>query len=159
MKASVKWLAGQADTWAGKKLARVGHGTLSSTDCPGVSARTWVKAGMPLPGTAPLPAPPVVNVAALVIDGSFGPKSWAALDYVNQTKYRARAGTRIHRLQRVLNLKAERRGWKPSIKVDGKLGPKTYTLWGNLVGISGRLTTLTDQLATNTQRQLVNKLW
>ena len=50
------------------------------------------------------------------------------------------------------------RGWRTRIAVDGKLGPKTYGLWGALVGLTG-VTSLTDELARRTQNALNTKAW
>ena len=95
----------------------------------------------------------------LKVDGSFGRASWTAMDAYNRLKYHATGDkTTIARFQRVLNYKSQMRGWKTRIAVDGKLGPKTYGLWGALVGLTG-VKSLTDELARRTQTQLNTKAW
>lgn len=103
----------------------------------------------------------------LAVDGSFGKSSWDEMDRQNITRYLAVAGPTFARLQRVLNLKAKRRGWSRRVVVDGVLGAKTFSLWAALVGIpntfdtkgNGLVTSLTDELAMRTQAALNNRTW
>lgn len=63
--AAVRWLADEADRRkaqydGGKRLKRLCHRDLASTDCPGDQVYKWVHAGMPLPsrpGPSPTPTP------------------------------------------------------------------------------------------------------
>lgn len=103
-------------------------------------------------------AKPVPTTGGMIaVDGQFGPASWAALDAINASRYKA-SGDRVTRMQRVLNYKSAKRGWRTRIATDGKLGPKTYGLWGALVGLSG-VKTLSDELARRTQQQINSKEW
>ncbi|GAA1460525.1 peptidoglycan-binding domain-containing protein [Nocardiopsis exhalans] len=66
-KAAIRGLYDEANRRAGKTLSRSWHGGLSgnSTSCPGADLRSWVRAGMPVPGsggdasqTSPPPSAP-----------------------------------------------------------------------------------------------------
>lgn len=110
------------------------------------------------PNGTPVSEQPAAG-SQLKVDGSFGRASWAAMDAYNRLRYHANGDkTTVARFQRVLNYKSQMRGWRTRIAVDGKLGPRTYGLWGALVGLTG-VTSLTDELARRTQNALNTKAW
>ena len=121
--------------------------------------------GTSVNAAAPQVQRPVVTASGkLVVDGEFGDGSWAVLDQVNRTKYKAVAGpNRAARLQRVLNVKAAAKKWTRRLVVDGQLGADTYSMWAAVLGINPApwpaITSLTDELAQRTQTALNDGAW
>ena len=136
------------ETQLGHKLTAKGHRDGYSTSCPGDNLYKWVHSGMPAPasvGKAPASVTAVpdglpkgltldtdkvvreiqqtcihyrasdLDGKQITVDGSRGAKTNAAV-------------------QRVLNLKAGRLGWKSRVAVDGDFGPKSLALFGAELG-------------------------
>lgn len=100
---------------AGKAVT--GHRDHFATECPGDELYTWLKAGMPVAGSAPKPAPkPAPRVPARSSRVSARPVRVPTFPGLTRRGSRGGAVAEVQR-----RLKA--RGWK--ITVDGDFGPST----------------------------------
>lgn len=129
---SFRWLYEEANRRKGSKLALLGHRDRGATACPGDEIYSWLRAGLPIVGSTPTPAPPKPGRPApgpavafpLPAGWYFGPASGP--DYSVSGKYLRTFKGRTDRqwIQEWTN-QLSRRGW--SI---GK-GERWLTKYGN----------------------------